>query len=278
MYTAAPPSASSFISTVNITAYSDVYIAFSDSVEPSFSEISAHIRFGHKYKAEKLLKRSLEHLKKFYVTDLDAWLKLPSLDPPLFEPIHATGIINLARLLGKDGETLLPIALMRCCTLGAKILDGYAPEGGSKDTLSSSDLGRVFEGKVKLLEASVRAAETLRAHMTMDECSRPRRCKDVLARFVNELLGPEDSAGGSGGSPLADELRCLRWDLSFSLSSRRAYLQEAGTDAGTSKERELCPKCFMRQVEEQRKIFAKLPKLMGVSVEGWATKGGNAAA
>ncbi len=248
-------------------------------VEPSFSEISAHIRFGRKYNAEKLLKRSLDYLEKFYVTELDAWLKLPGLDPPFFSPYQAIGVVNLARLLGKDGEALLPIALMRCCMLGGQIVEGFARGDGTKETLSLADLGRCFEGKVKLLEASVRAAETLRTHMISDECSRPRRCKDVLQRFVDELLGPEDAKDGNSAGSLANELRCLRWDLSFSLSSRRAYLQEKRAAADTDEERELCPQCFARQLEEQRKIFAKLPELMGVeSVEGWATKSQHSAA
>ncbi|KAM5538744.1 hypothetical protein V8D89_007466, partial [Ganoderma adspersum] len=246
-------------------------------VEPSFSEISAHIRFGHNYKAEKLVQRSLDYLKKFYVSEINAWLQLPTLDPPFFEPVHAIGVVNLARLLGKDGEGLLPIALMRCCTLGAGIVEGYTREDGNREMLSPADLGRCFEGKVKLLEASVRAAETLRTHMTSDECGRPRRCKEALQRFVNELLGPEDSTSGDGAGSLANELRCLRWDLSFSLSTRRAYLQEAGAAVVEDEERELCPKCFVRQLEEQGKIFAKLPEMMGVSVEGWATKGSVAA-
>ncbi|KAI1795465.1 hypothetical protein LXA43DRAFT_1108885 [Ganoderma leucocontextum] len=248
-------------------------------IEPSFSEISAHIRFGHKYKAEKLLQRSIEYLKKFYVTDLDAWLQLPSLDPPFFEPVHAIGVVNLARLLGKDGVALLPMALMQCCTLGAEIVEGYTRENGTKETLSPADLGRCFEGKAKLLEANIRAAETLRADMTSDECNRPRRCKATMQSFVDELVGSEDSTGGvDGAGTLAHELRCLRWDLSFSLSSRRAYLQEAGAEVGEDEERELCPKCFARQLEEQRKIFATLPQLMGVSVEGWAAAKHSAAA
>ena len=71
--------------------------------------------------------------------------------------------------------------------LGGQIVEGFARGDGTKETLSLADLGRCFEGKVKLLEASVRAAETLRTHMISDECSRPRRCKDVLQRFVDEL-------------------------------------------------------------------------------------------
>ncbi|PIL26159.1 hypothetical protein GSI_11914 [Ganoderma sinense ZZ0214-1] len=239
-------------------------------VEPSFSEIAAHIRFGRQYKAEKLLQRSLNYLKKFYVTELAAWLKLPSLDPPLFEPAHAIGVVNLARLLGKDGEALLPIALMRCCMLGAGIVDGFELENGTWEMLSPQDLGRCFEGRVKLLEASVRAAETLRAHTTSDECSRPQRCKAALQRFIAELVGSGDSDNAASGAATRNALCCLRWDLSLSLSSRRAYFQEAGADAVG--EEKLCTKCFARQLEEQRKIFARLPQMMGVSVRGWGTK------
>ncbi|KAM5538743.1 hypothetical protein V8D89_007465 [Ganoderma adspersum] len=246
-------------------------------IEPSFNEISAHIRFGHNYKAEKLVQRGLGYLKNFYVSELAAWLQLPSLDPPFFEPVHAIGVVNLARLLGKDGEGLLPIALMRCCTLGAGIVEGYTREDGNREMLSPADLGRCFEGRVKLLEASVRAAETLRTHTTSDECSRPQRCKAALQRFIAELVGSGDSDSPTSGVAIRDALCCLRWDLSLSLSPRRAYLQEAGADAQAVGEEKLCARCFARQLEEQRKIFAKLPHMMGVSVEGWATKGRAAA-
>ena len=268
-----------FLSPPSIAVYvfSDAYIALRNRVEPSFSEISAHIRFGRDYKAETLLKRSLDYLKKFYVTELAAWLQLPSLDPPFFEPIHAIGVVNLARLLGKDGEALLPIALMRCCMLGAGVVEGYVREDGIKEMLSPADLGRCFEGRVKLLEASVRAAETLRAHTTSDECSRPQRCKAALQRFIAELVGSGDSDSPASGAAIRDALCCLRWDLALSLSSRRAYIQEAGADAQAVGEEKLCARCFARQLEEQRKIFAKLPQMMGVSVEGWATRGRAAA-
>ncbi|TBU54196.1 hypothetical protein BD310DRAFT_969937 [Dichomitus squalens] len=178
-------------------------------VEPSFEEVSAHIRFGHQYKTEKLLKRSLDYLKKFYVTRLEAWVQLPSIDPPLFQPIHAIGVVKLARLLGVDGAELLPIALMRCCTLGAEIVEGYICEDGAQVTLSSEDLGRCFVGRTRLLEASILATDKLRTHMVQDECKRPQRCKATLQRFVNELLDSNNADG-----QLVSELRCLRWDLS----------------------------------------------------------------
>ncbi|KAI0694943.1 hypothetical protein C8T65DRAFT_833354 [Cerioporus squamosus] len=103
--------------------------------EPTFHEISAYIRLGHKYQCDKLVQRSVDYLKRYYVDNFDEWFKVTSLDPPTFQSIHRIGVVNLARLAGADG--LLPVALMCCCMLGSDISKGFTREDGTLEMSAS---------------------------------------------------------------------------------------------------------------------------------------------
>ncbi|RDX45991.1 hypothetical protein OH76DRAFT_1407329 [Lentinus brumalis] len=223
--------------------------------EPNFNEISAYIRLGHKYQCDKLVQRSVDYLKKYYVDNFDEWFKVTSLDPPTFQSIHRIGVVNLARLAGADA--LLPVALMCCCMLGADISKGFIREDGTLETLSVEDLTRCFVGRAKLLEATfVATHRTFRNTVALD-CKNPPRCKEALQRLLHQMIE---------NAELMRDIRDLRFD-----NSKTDYINSTDDD------RELCSRCFAmigktgRQQEQHKEIFRKLPEIMDVQVEGWWT-------
>ncbi|RPD76890.1 hypothetical protein L226DRAFT_611302 [Lentinus tigrinus ALCF2SS1-7] len=223
--------------------------------EPTFHEISAYIRLGHKYQCDKLVQRSVDYLKKYYVDNFDEWFKVTSLDPPTFQSIHRIGVVNLARLAGADG--LLPVALMCCCMLGSDISKGFTREDGTLETLSVEDLTRCFVGRAKLLEATFVATHRTFRDTVAPDCKNPSRCKEALQRLLHQMIENAD---------LMRDIRDLRFD-----NSKTDYINSTDDD------RELCSRCFTmigktgRQQEQHKEIFKKLPEIMDVQVEGWWT-------
>ncbi|CDO75242.1 hypothetical protein BN946_scf184633.g1 [Trametes cinnabarina] len=222
--------------------------------EPSFDEISACIRIGHKYQIEDLVKRNTEYLQKFYPADFDAYVAARRHRPKRFKPIHAIGVVNLARLTGT--QSLLPAALMECCTLGPEIVQGFKRADGTAEVLSPEDLGRCFIGRARMAQASARIAHQMFRQTVARGCRHPACCIRVLQRLLNEL--------GDARIELVSNLDwCIPW---------AGYVDEK------DEERELCGKCYKMLEEErprhlQREVWQILPTMMGVSVEQWGEKG-----
>ncbi|KAI0752028.1 hypothetical protein C8Q74DRAFT_1211611 [Fomes fomentarius] len=223
--------------------------------EPTFNEISACIRLGHKYQCETLMQRCLAYLRKYYTDNFDLWFQVDSLDPPSFLAIHRIGVVNLARLTGAD--YLLPVALLRCCMLGPEISQGFEREDGTWETLSIEDLTRCFVGRAFLFEATFVAAHRALRPTVADGCTNPERCTGALQHLLSEMVAHESVMKG---------VRNLRFDYTYSWYANR-----------TEQGRALCSKCYPlvgssgRPAEDQRAIFKRLPEFMGVTVEGWWT-------
>ncbi|KAH9887013.1 hypothetical protein C8Q73DRAFT_768656 [Cubamyces lactineus] len=222
--------------------------------EPSYEEVSACIRIGHKYEIEDLVQRNLDYLRKLYPSNFDAYLVARRNRPPTFTPAHAIGVVNLARLTGTDA--LLPAALMECCTLsGIGIVNGLERADGMRETLSPEDLGRCFVGRTRMAQASARIAHQMFRQSIAKGCRHPACCVRVLQRLLNEL--------GDGRIEL---LSSLDWFAPWT-----GYVDDKDED------RELCTQCYKMLSEErprqlQREVWTVLPAMMGVSVEGWGEK------
>ncbi|KAI0742523.1 hypothetical protein C8Q80DRAFT_1328903 [Daedaleopsis nitida] len=221
--------------------------------EPTFDEVSAYIRLGHKYQCEQMVSRAVAYLRQYYVSDFNRWFAVTSLDPPAFRAVHRIGVVNLARLAGADD--LLPVALMCCCILGPEIGDGFAREDGTHEALARADLARCFVGRARLLEAAFVAAHRTFRPPVADGCTQAERCTRALQQLLEGLV---DHTG------MMKDLRDLRID-----SSKSAYIIE------TDEERALCRRCVAmvgkngRGAEHHRDIFCRLPEMMGVVVKDW---------
>ncbi|KAI9061826.1 hypothetical protein FKP32DRAFT_1575208 [Trametes sanguinea] len=222
-------------------------------LEPSYEELSACIRLGHKYQIEDLLQRNLEYLQKYYPADFDAYVAARRHRPKSLKPVHAIGVVNLARLTGTPA--LLPAALMECCSLGADIVHGLKRADGTAETLSPEDFGRCFVGRARMAQASARIAHQMFRQTVARGCRHPACCLRVLQRLLNEL-----------GDARIELVSNLDWCISWA-----GYVDEK------DEERELCGKCYKMLEEDrprqlQREVWQILPTMMGVTVERWGEK------
>ncbi|KAH9925685.1 uncharacterized protein BXZ73DRAFT_34569, partial [Epithele typhae] len=133
------------------------------SLYPSFDQLSACVRLGHKYQMSAIYAPAMDYLKRRFAPTLDGWKKWTTSrgEPytlPRCTPAHAIGVANLARLTGE--HALLPLALLGCAQLGCKQLtDGFAYGDGERETLSAEDTVLCLESVSQI--ASYGAAHTL---------------------------------------------------------------------------------------------------------------------
>ncbi|TBU53872.1 hypothetical protein BD310DRAFT_128043 [Dichomitus squalens] len=221
--------------------------------DPTFHEVSACVRLGHKYQVDGLVQRYVDLLRKYYADNFDAWYRSTLVRPPSFQAVHSIAVVNLARLT--NTPSMLPTALMDCCTLGPEIVDGLVREDGTRETLPLDDLGRCFVGRAKMAQASARIAHLMFRPPVSAACRQPACCQRVLQRLLNELGNARD-----------DVISCVDWYASWMV-----YVD------GRDEDRELCMRCYKmlegeRPKKLQREVWMSLPAMMGVTVEGWGIK------
>ncbi|KAI0705966.1 hypothetical protein C8T65DRAFT_740693 [Cerioporus squamosus] len=124
-----------------------------DVLEPSFYDISAYVRLGHKYQIDELLKQALDFLKRHFTTDFDTWYAHELYVPEKWDDVHAIGVVNITHLVGCD--SLLPSALSVCCMLDGKdLVGGFVREDGTRERLSEQDLTLYITAISTLCQAS----------------------------------------------------------------------------------------------------------------------------
>ena len=145
---------------------------------------------------------------------------------------------------------------MDCCTLpGTALLRGLEPHpGAGAMKLAQDDLARCIDGRVRMVQASARIAHRMFRADVAPGWRQTAACARVLLKLHNELAGAKP-----------DVVACVDWYASW-----MAYVDSK--DAG----RELCMRCY-RMLEGdrvkalQREVWAQLPEMMGVEVEGWVS-------
>ncbi|KAH9916564.1 uncharacterized protein BXZ73DRAFT_105759 [Epithele typhae] len=139
---------------------------------PTFDEVSAYIRLGHKYQMDAFYKPAMVYLERFFSPTIDRWNKWSSRDDPYTlpgcAPECAIGIVNLARLTGKT--SLLPLALLSCCQLGGRLLECLARPDGTHETLSPEDLKRCLSAINHLTSDGIYAMQLLIGTRPEESC------------------------------------------------------------------------------------------------------------
>ncbi|TFK81981.1 hypothetical protein K466DRAFT_666795 [Polyporus arcularius HHB13444] len=161
---------------------------------PTFDMVSAYIRIAHKYQMDALLHQWLEYLKKHFTHRFADWVSHKRTVPEGFAPIHAIGVVNLARLTGVS--SILPTALAVCATLGSNIVEGFTRgDDDGLEQLSMDDLGRCFSAKGLLIQANANAVALALAPRTAgDECSTRAVCLEQIRVFCECQRSSYDSS------------------------------------------------------------------------------------
>ncbi|KAH9916567.1 uncharacterized protein BXZ73DRAFT_105762 [Epithele typhae] len=124
----------------------------------------------------------MDYIEGFFSPTLDCWKKLRARTRPYAlpgcAPESAIGIVNLARLTGK--ESLVPLALLCCCQLGGRILKGLARPDGTYEKLSTEDFERCLGAMDGLTSHGIRRMHALIGTRPQDPCLNSRTDNDGL--------------------------------------------------------------------------------------------------
>ncbi|KAI0753693.1 hypothetical protein C8Q74DRAFT_1211191 [Fomes fomentarius] len=217
-----------------------------DSLDPSFELVSASIRLGRKYQMTTLYEKSLRFLKDHYTSDFDAWRKRGSWDPDGWDGWEPIGVVNLARLMGEP--SILPTAFLSCMALEHQVLFGFEREDGYKEVLTMADLGICFKANKEIIKDTIAIVlRTLQSRVS-SRCSDASRCKGEMLKARRGL------------DVFAHKL--VQGNL---LLSYRSFVDGDRVHVCTS-----CRKMLnARLTDEYRKIWNRLPDLLGIEVPGW---------
>ncbi|TFY57397.1 hypothetical protein EVJ58_g7043 [Rhodofomes roseus] len=227
----------------------------------SFAIIAALARLAHKYDIKDLLDDALHRMKSCFSNAFHDWA--PTRDnecvgSPLMAYVETDAIaaVNIARLT--DTPSMLPTALYVCCQLDTdNILNGVPRGHDAVERLSSEDITRCLDARLKLVHDNVVSAFSIFTIATSDGCTSQKNCLLLL----EELL--EIEAEGRG-LPL-DNCSCLE-----------DWIPPLREDAETGPILEgLCASCQamvqQRAADERKEVWERLPAIMGVEVNPWIT-------
>ena len=127
-----------------------------------------------KDEVDHIVDDAMAFIRKAYPKDFPSYL-----ERTMFRQEHAIGVVNLARLTGE--LSLLPLALLVCCQLGACILRGFEYSDGAHEELAPADLAMCLEAVPRLALAG---AATIAGTPTLSPSSLKMTLFDsVIARL-----------------------------------------------------------------------------------------------
>lgn len=151
---------------------------------PSFHQVSAYARLGHKYQIDSLLAQALEYLEKAHPANLGVWQKSfenvytqsPGAQDSRWSLAYAIGVVNIARLTGC--EVILPSALLVCCSLDEKLVLGFEREDGTQETLSLQDVGLCLRAARSLPEDGAEMLADISESRLSSSCETAKKCRE----------------------------------------------------------------------------------------------------
>lgn len=219
--------------------------------KPSFDMVSAVIRIGHKYQMQDIVTRAVGYLKTYFPARLEAMPTGATVSRP-FLTYHAIGVVNLARLV--DEPSILPLALLGCCALsGADVIKGFRREDGTREQLALDDIGRCIDGCAALISQLLMLSSNIFSLDVSGQCEDPRECREMLAKMLAGV-GASDTVGDFADLDSVFDSWLYPYENSFLPVC--------------------CKPCQdmlrRRDLAERRKLWKKLPVIMGVEVDNWS--------
>lgn len=210
----------------------------------------------------------MDFLKSHFPSDFHRWndqsraeLLVPS--EGQWEPVHAIGVVNLARLV--DCPSIIPTALIVCCTLKPQdLLHGFKREDGTDEMLDEGDLARCIEARAELgwqgLSIVLRASSAtgsrgFRNYGCTDTGDDSENCKAALASSHEDVYSQRSGFDRLFARSLIPFQDWSTWVKDMSTMNC------------------LCASCADeladRVCKEQQAVWKQLPQLLGVRVDGW---------
>ena len=143
---------------------------------------------------------------------------------------------------------MLPAALLACCQLSNRIVDGFKREDGEVEHLLREDLGRCFSANEKLISTTITNALWAFRTEVSERCEQPRACQCSLLCVLS--LVQEDPKYISSPDPF----KCITY--LFMMPSTR-----------------LCRRCLRmmtdRAEKKQKEAWNELPGVFGLQITDW---------
>ena len=212
-------------------------------VTRSFDEVSAVVRLAHKYHIQSVQDQGIHALQEWSCTSDFEVFCCPPKRPILLQGTECISAVNLARLT--DTPLMLPFTLYQCCYLGSNLLDGWAREDGTIEHLCMADIKRCFDGRIALGQDQCLLLPRLFEPIPEGRCVAQGRCASRISRTASRILSKESLSQG----PLCDWSSQIRLAQGMCEGCKEVLLE--------------------RNKEECRRIWASLPQVFEIAVEGW---------
>ena len=191
----------------------------------------------------QLLESAVNYLKTYYASDPKVYKSAHKRKNAAgFRGTSAIHVITLANLV--QDTALLPVALMECCIYGEDIMDGFKHEDGTVEHLSRDYLKHCYRARLTLMKANMEAYMDIFNYPPPLGCMKYDKCKLERMACLRNVDHCIDLATCTNYDPL--------------LSSREVWL---------------CSSCYTmlrgRAEVAQLKIWKRLPKILGITVDGW---------
>ena len=188
-----------------------------------------------------LLDISLKHLQNFYTSSVDRYNLVRRHDPDYWGA-SAMHVVVLARLLGEN--FLLPVALLECCMLNEKLLDGFAREDGTVEYFTQEDLKLCFKARATLVTKNTHTYLEVFKATPSSGCKTMTECGRALTKCL-------ENGGAHIGVATSTDLGALLSPIKHQLC-------------------QTCHGMVRRRAEvAQEKFWKRLPGLLGITVNAW---------
>ena len=227
------------------------YPTATSEVIRSFDEVSAVVRLAHKYHIQSVQDQAIRALLEHPFSINCHVFSSPPKQQISIRGAQFIGAVNLSRLT--DTPLILPLALYQCSRLGSTILDGWKREDGTVEHLSMADLKRCVDARVVLGKEESFVLNRVFAPVPLDKCEGLTPCAASLERLRGNTLNKE------------------RLKNSVFIDRSAAIQRVNG----------LCEGC--KQVVQERnrvelqRVWDSLPRVFGITVEGWSNSDGTGA-
>ena len=222
------------------------------------------MRLGHKYQIDHLVEQALAYLRTVFPNKLKRWREaVAEMSGPREQEIFryslpfpdecAIGVVNIARLTGC--ASILPGALLICCTLHEELVHGFEREDGTREMLSEDDFMRCLLAKPRLMVAAVQtlfhAFQPLYMRFPPEHCSSTRGCNEGLQTLFHCL----------GRKPFVVATPDPFWDWDDYVAVHDPYWEDICRS---------CRNCLKRRFfASQQELWSDLPNIFNIEVEGW---------
>ncbi|RPD55205.1 hypothetical protein L226DRAFT_493329 [Lentinus tigrinus ALCF2SS1-7] len=230
-------------------------------------ELLSVARLAHKYDVGELLRQAIACLQTYYTNKLAIWRARNQGGNVAFEmsyefPAYAIGVVNLARLT--ETSSMLPLALYDCCSLGGRIVHGWARQDGTVEHLSVEDLERCIDGSLALAIRALSSPFNLFVGRKMVE--KTESCLNTKSVLFGGAPGSCEGAQAKVKSQLNNGACVL---------GTRALHSHMTIPSLSQSFSKMCSSCLLilqsREDAMHEVLWGDLPSLLNLSIPDWPT-------